>query len=89
MRLTLSQKRANAGKKGGTVTLKKYGLNHFKQIGHDGGLVGGRPKLKTLSEIRSLINIAEKEGRLVHRNSFVTNLVMDLVQDALAYEECK
>jgi hypothetical protein len=74
--LTLSQKRSLAGRAGGNATLDIYGLNHFRQIGHDGGLVGGRPRNLFLSELRALVNKATKEGRLQHsENGFMTNMV--------------
>ncbi len=86
MRLTLSQKRALAGKAGGLVTMERHGLSHFRQIGHYGGMVGGRPKRLTLAELRArgLLNkkYLEKEERLEHRKSFINNLVMDLLQEA-------
>jgi hypothetical protein len=86
MRLTLHEKRALAGKAGGTATLERHGLSHFQQIGHSGGIVGGRPKSLSLAELRAkkaLKNInSEKGGGLEHRNSFIRNLILDLVQEA-------
>lgn len=32
---------SQAGKKGGRIILKKYGLSHFAKLGHKGGKTGG------------------------------------------------
>jgi hypothetical protein len=36
---TLSQKRAEAGRRGGKATLQKYGSDHFRKIGARGALI--------------------------------------------------
>lgn len=75
MRLTLSQKRAEAGKKGGDANASNHSHDYFVELGREAGKAGGRPRNLSLSELRALKNITEKGGELGHRNSFNLDLV--------------
>lgn len=53
----LSEKRRQAGKKGGAACLKKYGRDYFSALGKK----GGRSKLPTLEQLKAQ---ASKRGQI-------------------------
>jgi len=60
-RRTLSQKRADAGRKGGSVTRDRYGKDYMREIAQRGGRKGGRPRRLTYSQLKEHQLLIDKE----------------------------
>lgn len=55
---------AEAGHRGGVATLERHGKLHFIKCGMVGGRKGGRPRSKTIEDVKAPCQIQTQEDRL-------------------------
>jgi general stress protein YciG len=65
---TLSQKRAEAGRRGGIATREKYGKDHFRKIGKLGG--------DSMHATYAMVPVSQNDFALVHREKRTVKAVI-------------